>query len=499
VTERLALPNLVGGQPVRGTRIFDRISPVDGRHVVAVYEADASVVDAAVVAAQMAQPGWGRLRVAERAQVLRRVARVLEERAEEFVAAEVGDTGKPLAVARTLDVARAVANFDHAADFLHGSGDLECFLTEAPDGRRALNYAHRKPAGVVAVIVPWNLPLLLLTWKVAPALAAGNAVVVKPSELSPSSATLLGEVLSAAGVPDGVYNVVHGFGPASAGEFLTTHAGVDAITFTGESATGSAIMAAAAARLTPVSFELGGKNAALVFADSDLDRAMDGTARSVFTNAGQVCLCTERIYVQRSVFDEFVAGLVGRAQALVPGRPDDPATTLGPLISRDHREKVQSYCDLAVKEGASVLTGGVPCEMPEDLAAGAWFAPTVWTGLDQQARVLTEEVFGPVCHVMPFDTDEEAVALANDSAYGLAATLWTTDVDRAHRVAQDLDVGLAWVNSWWLRDLRSPFGGNGRSGIGREGGHSSLEFYTRPTNVCVEFKHAEPASGGPLR
>lgn len=257
------------------------------------------------------------------------------------------------------------------------------------------------------MIVPWNLPLLL-TWKVAPALAAGNAVVVKPSEFSPMSATLLAEVLTEAGLPAGAYNVVHGFGPGSAGEFLTRHRDVDAITFTGEPATGSAIMSAAAATLTPMSFELGGKNAALVFADADLDRALDGTARSVCTNTGQVCLCTERIYVQRRIFDESVARLVARAEALVPGHPDNPATTLGPLISREHREKVQSYCDVAVKEGASILTGGHATDLGSDLAGGAYFAPTIWTGLDQSARLMNEEVSGPVCHVTPFDTDAEA-------------------------------------------------------------------------------------------
>lgn len=411
-------------------------------NIAPVHEAGAEVVDAAVTAAREALQGrWGRASATERSRVLRKAARILEERSEEFVRAEVGDTGKPVGLSRTLDVARAVANVDHAADHLYGAGNLDCYLTETADGRQALTYAHRKPAGVVAAIVPWNLPLLLLTWKVAPALAAGNAVVVKPSELCPSSATLLAEVLTAAGLPAGTYNVVHGFGPGSAGEFLTRHPDVDAITFTGGSATGSAIMAAAAANLTPVSFELGGKNA-----------------------------------------------------ALVPGRPDDPATTLGPLISREHREKVQSYCDLAVKEGATVRTGGQAFDLPGDLDGGAYFVPTIWTGLDQSARVLSEEAFDPVCHVTPFDTDDEALSLANDSAYGLAATLWTSDVDRAHRAAQRLDVGLAWVNSWWLRDLRSPFGGNGRSGIGREGGRASVEFYSHPTNVCVDFEHPTDSS-----
>jgi aminomuconate-semialdehyde/2-hydroxymuconate-6-semialdehyde dehydrogenase len=480
--------NVIAGRSIDGVRTFVRTSPVDGSVVAEVHEAGRAVVDAAVRSAGDALAGqWGRTRPAERSALLRKVARLLEERADEFTAAEVRDTGKPLALARSLDVARAAANFDHGADYLYGAGNQDSYITETADGRRALNYAYRKPVGVVAVIVPWNLPLLLLTWKVAPALAAGNTVVVKPSELTPSSATLLAEVLADAGIPDGVYNVVHGLGPASAGELLTTHPGVDAITFTGESATGSAIMAAAAPNLTPVSFELGGKNAALVFADTDLERAVRGTARSVFTNAGQVCLCTERVYVERPIFDEFVAGLTEQAADLVAGRPDDPRTSLGPLISREHREKVQSYCDIAVKEGATVHSGGGPLSFGDALDGGAYFAPTIWTGLDQHAQVTTEEVFGPVCHVAPFDTEDEAVALANDTAYGLAATVWTGDVDRAHRVAPRLDVGLAWVNSWWLRDLRSPFGGNGRSGVGREGGHEAVDFYSRPTNVCIEI------------
>ncbi|WP_037078301.1 2-hydroxymuconic semialdehyde dehydrogenase [Pseudonocardia spinosispora] len=482
------LLNVVGGRGVEGERTFTKVSPVDGSLVAQVHEASGETVDAAVRAARDALSGpWGRLRTVDRAALLRRVARTVEERAEEFVAAEVADTGKPLELARRLDVARAVANFDHAADFVYGTERQESYSTETGDGRRALNYAYRKPMGVVAVIVPWNLPLLLLTWKVAPALAAGNTVVVKPSELTPSSATLLAEAMAEAGVPDGVVNVVHGFGPGSTGEYLTSHPGIDAITFTGESATGSAIMTAAAPNLTPVSFELGGKNAALVFTDTDLGRAVRGTARSVFTNAGQVCLCTERVYVQRPIFDEFVAGLTDEALALVPGRPDDPRTGIGPLISREHRAKVRSYCELAIKEGATVHAGAEPILFGNELDQGAFFPPTIWTGLGRDAVTVTDEVFGPVCHVAPFDTEEEAVALANGSEYGLAATVWTGDVDRAHRVAPALDVGLAWVNSWWLRDLRSPFGGNGRSGLGREGGRAAADFYSHPTNVCIEI------------
>jgi aminomuconate-semialdehyde/2-hydroxymuconate-6-semialdehyde dehydrogenase len=479
--------NVVGGSQRSGVRTFDRISPIDGSVVANVHEAGRDVVDAAVVAARSALEGaWGAATLAERVSLLRRVADRIEARFEDFVAAEVADTGKPEYLVRDLDVARAAMNFRSFADTIASAG-LDSFLTELADGRKALNYAVNKPLGVVAVIVPWNLPLLLLTWKVAPALACGNTVVVKPSEETPWTATLLAEVMAEAGVPDGVYNVVHGFGPDSAGEFLTTHPGIDGVTFTGESATGSAIMKAVAPAVRPVSFELGGKNAAVVFADCDLEKALDGLSRSIFLNTGQVCLCTERVYVERSIFDLVANGLVERAKALHLGWPGDEATTTGPLISLKHREKVQSYLDLAVEEGATVLVGGGAPEMEDDLAGGAWIEPTLWTGLDNSCRVVREEVFGPVAALIPFDTEEEAIALANDTDYGLAAAVWTTNLERGHRVAQRMRVGMAWVNTWYLRDLRSPFGGVGLSGIGREGGQHSLHFYTEPTNVCVQL------------
>ncbi|WP_408898020.1 2-hydroxymuconic semialdehyde dehydrogenase [Nocardioides sp. R1-1] len=479
--------NHVAGAPVAGVATFVKHSPVDGSVVAVVHEAGPEVVDAAVAAARAALAGpWGSMTVAERVALLRRVADRIDERREELVAAEVRDTGKPEHLVRELDVARAALNFRSFADTVAATG-LDSFLTDLPDGRRALNYAVPKPLGVVAVVVPWNLPLLLLTWKVAPALACGNAVVVKPSEETPSTATLLAELMVEAGVPAGVYNVVHGFGPDSAGEQLTTHADVDAITFTGESRTGAAIMRAAAPRVRPVSFELGGKNAAVVFADCDLPRTLDGLARSIFLNTGQVCLCTERVYVERSVFDEVVAGLAERAGALRLGRPDAPGTTTGPLISQEHRAKVQAYLDLAVEEGATVVVGGGVPDLGEELAGGAWVEPTLWVGLDNSARVVREEVFGPVAALIPFDSEEEAVRLANDTDYGLAAAVWTSDLERGHRVAQQMRVGMAWVNTWYLRDLRSPFGGAGLSGIGREGGRHSLHFYSEPTNVCVQL------------
>lgn len=487
--------NFVGGEYVEGVASFDKIDPVDGSLVGSVEEAGKETVDAAVRAARAALEGeWGRLRTADRVMLMRRVADRIEERFEDFVAAEVRDTGKPLALVRELDVARAAINFRSFADTVASAGQ-DSFLTELPDGRQALNYAVHKPLGVVAVIVPWNLPLLLLTWKVAPALACGNAVVVKPSEETPATATLLAEVIAEAGVPDGAYNVVHGFGPDSAGEFLTTHPDIDGVTFTGESSTGSAIMRAVAPAVRPVSFELGGKNPAVVFADADLDKAIPGLARSSFLNTGQVCLCTERIYVQRPIFDDVVAGLAEQARALRPGRPEDPHTTTGPLISLAHRRKVQGYFDLAIEEGAEVVTGGGVPDLGTDLAGGAWVQPTVWTGLDNNHRVAREEVFGPVAALIPFDTEDEAVRLANDTDYGLAAVTWTSDLSRGHRVAQRMRVGMSWVNTWYLRDLRSPFGGVGLSGIGREGGLHSLHFYTEPTNVCIELGQAELNQG----
>ncbi|GCD88043.1 2-hydroxymuconic semialdehyde dehydrogenase [Nocardioides sp. LS1] len=484
---RVPVRNFVDGLFVDGPSSFDKVSPVDGVVVADVHLADSVLVDRAVQAARRALNGpWGATGVPERVALLRRVADGIEERFDDFVEAEVRDTGKPASLARQLDVGRAVVNFRQFADTVSSEG-LDSFLTELPDGRRALNYAVRKPLGVLAVVVPWNLPLLLLTWKVAPALACGNAVVVKPSEETPSTATLLAEVMAAAGVPAGVYNVVHGYGASSAGEYLTTHPDIDGVTFTGESSTGSAIMRAVAPRVRPVSFELGGKNAAVVFADADLDATIQGLGRSVFTNTGQVCLCTERVYVERPVFEAVADGLTAFARGLVLGDPYEASTTTGPLISQAHRAKVSSYLDLAVEAGAEVLAGGGIPDLGADLNRGAWIEPTLWTGLDNTARVVREEVFGPVAALVPFESEDEAVRLANDSPYGLASAVWTTNLQRGHRVAQQMRVGMSWVNTWYLRDLRSPFGGVGLSGIGREGGRHSMAFYTEPTNVSVQL------------
>ncbi|WP_439532723.1 2-hydroxymuconic semialdehyde dehydrogenase [Polymorphobacter sp.] len=476
------LRNFIGGRFVDGGARFEDVNPATGAVIAEVCEADAEIVDAAVSAARAAMDGdWGQSHAEARARMMERIADGIEARADEFVAAEVADTGRPIAVAEALDVARGAANFRAFAAMARAEGG-ESF--ETPGGgvnpRGAVNYSIRRPLGVVAAICPWNLPLLSMSWKVAPALACGNAVVAKPSEETPATATLLAEVMASVGVPDGVFNLVHGFGEGSAGGFMTAHSQVDAISFTGETATGEAIMRQAAKGVRPVSFELGGKNPAIVFADCDFEAAVAGVARSSFFNSGQVCLCTERVYVERGIYEQFVAALVRAVDAYVIGDPLDRATTMGPLTSETHRTRVLGYFEVARGEGAEVLTGGgVP-----DLA-GAYVLPTVWAGLSNSARILQEEVFGPVCHVMPFDGEDEAVALANDTKFGLAASIWTRDVGRAARVAGQVKVGLTWVNCWFLRDLRTPFGGSGLSGIGREGGRHSFDFYSETRNVCL--------------
>jgi len=470
---------------VSSGRQFEKRSPVDGSLVGLVPEGGATEVNLAVEAAQAALQGpWKRMTLAQRVTLLEAVAAEIDRRADDFIDAEVQDTGKPRSLASHLDIPRGAANFRVFADVIKNV-PTECFEIATPDGRTALNYAIRVPRGVVAVICPWNLPLLLMTWKVAPALACGNTVVVKPSEESPGTATLLGEVMQTVGMPPGVYNVVHGFGAGSAGELLTKHPGVAAVTFTGETGTGEAIMKAAATGVRPVSLELGGKNPGIVFSDCDFEAAVAGISRAAFMNCGQVCLGTERVYVQREIFERFVHALRESAEAMKPGHPSDRTTGMGPLISLQHREKVLRYYRIAQEEGARVVCGGGVPKMAQALAGGAWIQPTIWTGLPESSRVVREEIFGPCCHIAPFSTEDEVLALANDTPYGLAATVWTRDLGRSRRMAAGLDAGIVWINSWFLRDLRTPFGGSKLSGIGREGGVHSLEFYSELRNVCM--------------
>jgi aminomuconate-semialdehyde/2-hydroxymuconate-6-semialdehyde dehydrogenase len=483
------IENFIGGAYANGPgrKAFEDVNPATGLVYATVDEARESDVDAAVNAARKALKGpWGKLTVDQRAKLMHKIADSIEAHFSEFLAAEIADTGKPTHLASHLDIPRGAANFRIFADILKHH-PTETFQMATPDGGEAMNYTMRSPKGVIAVICPWNLPLLLMTWKVAPALACGNTVVVKPSEETPATAALLGRIMKEAGVPDGVYNVVHGFGPGSAGEMLTRHPGVNAITFTGETRTGTAIMQTAAVGVRPVSFEMGGKNAGLIFADCDLEKALEQTARAVFLNSGQVCLQTERLYVERSIYDRFVEGLAAKAQALKPGDPLDHHTTFGPVISLEHRKKILSYYDKAKAGGAEIITGGSTINMPGNLAGGAWVQPTIWTGLPETSAVIQEEIFGPCVHIRPFDNEDEAITLANETVYGLASMVWTNHLGRAHRVAKQLESGIVWVNSWFLRDLRTAFGGSKQSGIGREGGIHSLEFYTELKNICVRL------------
>lgn len=483
------IKNFINGEFVSAAsgKVFDKRSPSDNSVIAQVSEAGRLEVDQAVAAARAAYLGeWGSYSTEKRVELLYAVADEITRRFDDFVAAEMADTGQPKAVMTHAFIPRGAANFKVFADVIKNVPS-ESFQTTTPDGLGALNYALRVPKGVVGVISPWNAPFLLMTWKVGPALACGNTVVVKPSEETPMTAALLGEVMNTVGIPKGVFNVVQGFGPGSTGEFLTHHPDVDAITFTGETRTGTAIMQAAADGMRDVSFELGGKNAGLVFADCDFEQAVEGIYRSSFLNSGQVCLGTERVYVERPIFDKFVAALKNKVAQVKFGRPDDPEANYGPLISHEHQEKVLSYYKKARNEGATVVIGGGVPDMPDDLAAGAWVEPTIWTGLAEDATVMKEEVFGPCCHIAPFDDEQAVIRLANDTDYGLSTTIWTRDLSRAHRVASRVEVGITWVNSWFLRDLRTAFGGSKQSGIGREGGVHSLEFYTEMRNVCIKL------------
>ena len=481
------LKNFIGGEFVGSGNTFENSTPVDGTLLSHVHEATKDMVDQAVVAARKAyKEVWGNMPVEERCRILYAVADGIDARADEFIEAETLDTGKPRSLASHVDIPRGAANFRVFADLIKSVG-TEAYQQDTPDGAGAINYSVRQPHGIVGVISPWNLPLLLSTWKLAPAMSSGNAVILKPSEETPTTATMLAEVMKEAGMPDGAFNVVHGFGPNSAGEFMTTHKGIDAITFTGETTTGGAIMRAASENVKALSFELGGKNPSIVFADADFDAAIEGTVRSVFANCGQVCLCSERVYVERPIFDKFVSTLKEKAEAMTLGRPEDADTQMGPLISHEHRDKVKGYYDLAKELGAEVITGGGIPEFGDERDGGAFVEPTIFTGLDENSRIQKEEIFGPVCHITPFDTEEEVVEMANDTEYGLASTVWTTNLARAHRVAQQMEAGINWVNCWFLRDLRTPFGGMGLSGFGREGGQHALNFYSEQKNICIKL------------
>ncbi len=480
----------IGGEmvdPASG-RFLDNIDPSTGGVYSELPDGDERDVERAVEAAEAAFPDWSGRPAEERSRILLGIAERIEANLDALARAECVDNGKPLSLARSVDIPRAVANFRFfATAILHFRSELHA--TDA----LALNYTLRRPRGVAGCISPWNLPLYLLTWKVAPAIASGNTAVAKPSEITPMTAHLLSLICQEAGLPPGVLNVVHGLG-GKAGAAIVNHPRVGSITFTGGTVTGAEIARQAAPRFKRLSLELGGKNPNIVFADADLAEAVPASVRSSFQNQGQICLSGSRIFVERALYDRFVGRLVEEARKLRVGDPLDPATEQGALVSRAHHDKVLSYIDLARKEGGEILCGGSrPASLPDRCRNGYFIEPTVIAGLDPSSRVNREEIFGPVVTVTPFRDEDEVVAYANSTEYGLSASLWTEDLSRAHRMADRIQSGTVWINCWMLRDLRVPFGGMKASGVGREGGEEALRFFTEPKNVCVRV------SGEPRR
>ncbi|USK51323.1 aldehyde dehydrogenase [Bacillus sp. CMF12] len=474
--------HFINGQFVdsKNQKTFENINPATEEVLGTVAEGGKEEVDYAVAAARRAlKSPWKNTTLQERSKILRRIGDLILERQEELAHLESLDTGKPFSLANSIDIPRAAYNFHFYADYITSIG------TEAyQQDQQALHYAYRRPVGVVGIIKPWNLPLLLLTWKLAPCLGMGNTAVIKPAEWTPMTATVLMEICKEAGVPDGVVNLVHGFGPNSAGGAISEHPDIDAISFIGEPGTGSAIMKSAADSLKKLSYELGGKNPNIIFADADLDEVIETTIKSSFVNQGEVCLCGSRIYVERPIYSEFVSRFAERVKALKVGHPLDDDTNVGALVSKEHYDRVMGYVEIAKNDGGTIVTGG---KRPEGLEKGYYLEPTIITDLSRNSRCIREEIFGPVVTVTPFDMEEEVVMQANDTHYGLSATIWTSNLKRAHRVSHQIEAGIIWVNTWFLRDLRTPFGGMKNSGIGRTGGMHSIDFYSELSNITIKL------------
>lgn len=477
------LQNFINGTylaPV-GEQYIDNFEPATGKVYSLIPDSDEKDVELAVEAAEKAFPIWSNLSIEERSAILVRVSEGIQNRMDEFVAAESRDNGKPLSLAAHVDIPRAVSNFHFfATSIIH-------FASEAHSMEGVgVNYTTRKPIGIVGCISPWNLPLYLFSWKIAPALAAGNCVIAKPSEVTPYTAYLLGKVCQEAGMPAGVLNIIHGLGHR-VGDAIVKHPKVKAISFTGGTKTGEYIARTAAPMFKKLSLELGGKNPNIIFDDCDFDDMLSTTVRSSFANQGQICLCGSRIFVQRGIYEKFKTAFVERVNNLTVSHPTDPKAKMGALVSLPHLEKVISYIDLAKTEGGTVIAGGNRVQLEGEFAGGYYLQPTVIEGLHYQCRTNQEEIFGPVVTLTPFDTEEEVLTMANSTQYGLSATLWTSDLKRAHRMADQLQAGIVWINAWLVRDLRTPFGGVKASGVGREGGWEALRFFTEAKNVFVKF------------
>jgi aminomuconate-semialdehyde/2-hydroxymuconate-6-semialdehyde dehydrogenase len=470
-----AFSDPVGGQ------FLDNIDPSTGNAYGLIPRSQAADVDLAVAAAKAAFPAWSSLSAAERSSWLMKVSNVIDAKLETLALAESKDNGKPLKLATAVDIPRARDNFKfYATAILHDAYETHDM------GVDGFNYTLRQPIGVAGCISPWNLPLYLFSWKIAPALAAGNTVVAKPSEVTPATAYLLSEILDEIGFPKGVLNIVHGLG-AEVGAAIVAHNDTNIISFTGGTQTGKAISSVAAPMFKKISLELGGKNANVIFDDCDFEDAVNTSVRAAFANQGQICLCGSRIYVQRGIYEKFKAAFLERVNGLTVADPLSDQARMGAVVSKEHMEKVLSYIELAKEEGGTLLTGGHRVQLDGRCERGYFIAPTVFENLPAGCRTNQEEIFGPVVTLTPFDTEEEALAMANGTAYGLAATIWTSDLKTAHRMAAGLHAGIIWVNCWLLRDLRTPFGGVKQSGVGREGGFEALRFFTEPKNICIKL------------
>jgi aminomuconate-semialdehyde/2-hydroxymuconate-6-semialdehyde dehydrogenase len=478
------LQNYINGQllaPASGNYI-DNFHPATGKVYSLIPDSDGKDIQLAVEAAKAAFPSWSVTPVEKRAKIMLKIASIIERDMDAYVKAESKDNGKSVHTASIVDIPRAVSNIEFfATGIMHYAA--ESHITEDT----AVNYTMRLPIGVVGCISPWNLPLYLFTWKIAPAIAAGNCVVAKPSEITPMTAYMLSKACIEAGLPAGVLNIVHGLG-GKCGQAIVDHPEIKAISFTGGTVTGAAIAASAAPKFKKLSLELGGKNPNIIFADCDFDNMLKTTIQSSFANQGEICLCGSRIFVERPIYEKFKAAFVEKASQLKPGDPSNEKTRMGAIVSKGHMEKILSYIELAKTEGGKILAGGKRFVMDGEFKDGWYIEPTIIEGLSHDCRTNQEEIFGPVVTIMPFDTEEEVLTMANSTIYGLAASIWTSDLTRAHRMAANVQSGIIWINCWLLRDLRTPFGGMKGSGVGREGGFEALRFFTEPKNVCIKLK-----------
>jgi aminomuconate-semialdehyde/2-hydroxymuconate-6-semialdehyde dehydrogenase len=477
------IANYINGKLIepKSNSYINNYNPATGQVYSLIPDSNEEDVEIAIESAKNAFPLWSKLKNSERSRWLEKISNGINDRQDELALAESIDNGKPLKLAKKVDIPRACENFKFYATA------IQHFASESHHNTDSMiNFTLRKPVGVAACISPWNLPLYLFSWKIAPALAAGNTVVAKPSEITPMTAYLLSEICHNIGLPAGVLNIIHGLG-SSTGNSIISSDSVDLVSFTGGTSTGAHIASIVAPKFKKMSLELGGKNPNIIFDDCDFDEAIQTSLNSSFANQGQICLCGSRILVQRGIYEKFKNEFVSRTDRMIVGDPMNDKSRLGAIVSKPHYEKILSYIQLAKEEGGSILTGGVPVKLDGDLSNGWYIRPTIIEGLDQQCRTNQEEIFGPVVTIQPFDTEEEAVELANSNNYGLAATIWTSDLSKAHRCSENIKSGIIWVNCWLQRDLRTPFGGMKNSGVGREGGWEALRFFTEPKNVCIKY------------